>query len=313
MKNKLLITTALVAVGFAANVYATDLIVSAGDDIKNPATGREDIDAIQNDGVQAYHYDSIIVSGGKLTIDNFKIRSDNDATISGGEVNVKGTNPEQHGGIRAHNGTLNISGGVITATQTEIHGGVTNVSGDAVININDGTEFGGDSELHISGGTLNLSKGIVVVSPVDDLPEEKAQFEMTGGVINMEDSYLGSSKILNDSETERVAGTSKLSGGIINVNKGNNTFLMDNADVQNTINIANDAILEVWKGYRDAEDVPEISSLGVGTLNLINGGSINLSGTLVANISGDDRGVINFESSEAVVEGDVDTPSLTFN
>lgn len=313
MKNKLLFTTALMAVSFAANVYATDLNIGAGGDVKNPETGREDTDAIVNDGVKTYHYDSITVSGGRLTIDNFKIRSDGDVTISGGEVNVKGTNPEQHGGIRAHKGTLNISGGVITATQTEIHGNVTNVSGNAVVNINEGTEFGGDSELHISGGTLNLSKGIVVVSAVDDLPEGKAQLEMTGGVINMEDSYLGSSKILNDSETERVAGTSKLSGGIINVNKGNNTFLMDNADVQNKINIANGAILEVWKGYRDAENVSEISSLGVGTLNLTDNATINLAGALSANIDGDDRGLINFENANAVINGNVDTPSLTFN
>lgn len=312
MKNKLLITTALVAVSFASNVYAVDLIVSTGD-VRNPDTGVEDKLALENDGVRTYHYDSIKVTGGKLTIDNFKIRSDNDVTISGGEVIVNGTNPEQHGGIRAHDGTLNITGGTITATATEIHGGITNVSENAVINVNDYTEFGGDSELNISGGTLNLFKGIVVTSPVDFEPQGNALLKMTGGVVNMENSYFGSSLDNEEDEAEsRVSGTSQLLGGTINVNKERNIFLMDNAEVSNTINIAEGASLEVWNGYKDADSIDNITSLGQGTLNLNKGAVINLSGTLASDIESDD-GTVNFNTSTAQIKGDADISTLVFN
>ncbi len=163
---------------------------------------------------------------------DFKIRSNSDASITGGEINISGD-----GGLRAHNGNLNISGGTINASATEIHGGITNVSGNAIINVNDYAEFAGDSELNMSGGQLNLSKGITVVSLPDEKTGGSALFNMTGGEINMSQSYLGSSKIEGTSTTERQAGTSKLWGGTINVKDGKNVFLMDNPEVNNTINI----------------------------------------------------------------------------
>lgn len=155
MKKKLLFTTALVALVCTSNVYAADLSIQAGDNIFNPATG-------QPDGQTTYNYDSISMTGGKLTLEDFKIRSNSDASITGGEINISGD-----GGLRAHNGNLNISGGTINASATEIHGGITNVSGNAIINVNDYAEFAGDSELNMSGGQLNLSKGITIVSLPD--------------------------------------------------------------------------------------------------------------------------------------------------
>lgn len=219
MKKKLLFTTALVALISASNIYAADLTIQAGDDISNPATGQQD-----PGDKTAYNYDSISMTGGKLTLEDFKIRSNSDASITGGEINISG-----EGGLRAHNGNLNISGGTINASATEIHGGITNVSGNAIINVNDYAEFAGDSELNMSGGQLNLSKGITIVSFVS-LPDQQtggdALFNMTGGEINMSQSYLGSSRIEGTSITERQAGTSKLLGGTINVKDGKNIFLM---------------------------------------------------------------------------------------
>ncbi len=58
---------------------------------------------------------------------------------------------------------------------------------------------------------MNVSNGIVMASPVDFEKEGSALFTMTGGEINMDSSYLGSSKINNGSETDRIAGESRLS------------------------------------------------------------------------------------------------------
>ncbi len=298
MKNKLLITTALVALFSISNVYAAELTVAKGDVIKNPDTGTED-----NTG--AINYDAITISGGQLTLNDYKIRSTGNVDISGGEIIING-----EGGLRAHNGELNISGGTITADGTEVHGKITNVSGDAVININNYTEFSGDSEMHVSGGTLNLSKGIVVVSPVDDEPEGNSLFEMIGGEINMDQSYLGSSKIVNGKE--RTAGTSKLSGGTVNINKGKNIFLMDNPTVGNTINIAQGATLEAYNHYTDADSdtIEDIVFSGKTALNLTDTGIINLNGRLVSDISG--NGNLNIKSSDALVDGNVTGSNLSF-
>ena len=302
MKKKLLITTALVALVSASNVYAADLTIQAGDDISNPATGQQD-----PGDKTAYNYDSISMTGGKLTLEDFKIRSNSDASITGGEINISG-----EGGLRAHNGNLNISGGTINASATEIHGGITNVSGNAIINVNDYTEFSGDSELNMSGGQLNLSKGITVVSLPDEKTGGSALFNMTGGEINMSQSYLGSSKIEGTSTTERQAGTSKLLGGTINVKDGKNVFLMDNPEVNNTININEGAELDVYDHYIDARTgkIEDINFAGKSTLNLSEKAEINLSGTLVSNVSG--NGNLNVKSSSALVDGDVEGSNLTF-
>ena len=298
MKKKLLFTTALVALVCTSNVYAADLSIQAGDNIFNPATG-------QPDGQTTYNYDSISMTGGKLTLEDFKIRSNSDASITGGEINISGD-----GGLRAHNGNLNISGGTINASATEIHGGITNVSGNAIINVNDYAEFAGDSELNMSGGQLNLSKGITVVSLPDEKTGGSALFNMTGGEINMSQSYLGSSKIEGTSTTERQAGTSKLWGGTINVKDGKNVFLMDNPEVNNTININEGAELGVYNHYTDAEKIDDIIFSGKSTLNLSEKAEINLSGTLVSDVSG--NGNLNVKSSSALVDGNVSGSNLTF-
>lgn len=288
MKKKLLLTTALVTLLAMSNVYAVDLNIKAGDTVKNPTTG-------VMDGTDAVNYDTVTINGGNLVLDNFKIRSNSDMNISGGNIEINGD-----GGLRAHNGTLNITGGTITADGTGIHDGITNISGDAVINVKNYTEFGGDSELHIAGGTLNLSKGIAIVSQVDDGPIGNAMLEMTDGVINMEQSYLGSSN-----DTQRTAGTSKLLGGTINVNKGRNIFLMDTPKVGNTINIAKDATLEAYKSYKDtaSDNIEDIIFSDKTSLNLTDDGVVNLEGKLVSNVSG--TGNLNIKSSEALIDGNV--------
>ena len=300
MKKKLLFTTALVALVCTSNVYAADLSIQAGDNIFNPATG-------QPDGQTTYNYDSISMTGGKLTLEDFKIRSNSDASITGGEINISGD-----GGLRAHNGNLNISGGTINASATEIHGGITNVSGNAIINVNDYAEFAGDSELNMSGGQLNLSKGITIVSLPDQQTGGDALFNMTGGEINMSQSYLGSSRIEGTSITERQAGTSKLLGGTINVKDGKNIFLMDNPEVNNTININEGAELGVYDHYIDARTgkIEDINFAGKSTLNLSEKAEINISGKLVSDVSG--NGNLNVKSSSALIDGNVSGSNLTF-
>ncbi|MBO5285200.1 MAG: carbohydrate-binding domain-containing protein, partial [Alphaproteobacteria bacterium] len=167
-------------------------------------------------------------------------------------------------------------------------GGINMTGG--TVNVNEASVLWAAKDINISGGELNLKGEMdTIYDWLDEndvplpKPETPGDININGGIVN----------ILSDSAEISTEGNVVVSdSGVINVNNGAKLYI---------------------GGMPDEDDEEDGDENQTDTINLINGGSINLAGTLVANISGDDRGVINFESSEAVIEGDVDTPSLTFN
>ena len=213
MKNRLLFSTALVAVLSATNVYAEDLTLNNGDthQIKQSETEGESFDRLSMAGgtligTASKGKESVLevsnadISGGSITltgylpenpgdIANYKISgitAENDINISGKDTHIT---LNTGGLIGTENGSLNVSGGnieikngslgVMGGTQTNISGGQINaVSGN----------IGGDN-ITISGGNINL-KEESVIGVMDSLT-------ISGGTINGEQNTQIMSDKLN--------------------------------------------------------------------------------------------------------------------
>lgn len=239
------------------------------------------------------------VIGGTTNIVSSELEASGIISITGGNTILN------QGELKAHDGSLNISGGTLTLTNdSEVWAGTTTVSDSAVVNVTD-SEFSGDKTLNIQGGTITLNNSYMM--PDEGTAGNPSLFNMTGGTVNLNNSAIGSQL---DSETEVFdAGSSILAGGVINALSGNNTFLMKDVEVKNTVNVANGATLNVFEKYDD--DAESFNTKG--TLNLVNNGTINLSGKLYADVDGTDAGALNFNAANAVVDGDVENVNVTFN
>lgn len=247
-----------------------------------------------------------------LNLTNSDVDASKDVNISGGTINLL-----SQASIFGKN--VNITGGSININQpnldvedlwaSRIYSSENIAISGGEININNGGLYA--PNINISGGKIDMNNGIIV--PATGAYDNPSLFKMTGGEINMTESYLGSSMSENNSETEGTIGRSELLGGTINIKSGKNIFLMDNPNVKNTINIAAGAELSVYNHYSDADKIDDIIFSGKSSLQLNEGAMINLAGNLSANIDGDDRGLIVFENSNAVIDGNVESPSITFN
>lgn len=310
MRKHLLLTTALVATFGMSNAYAEhtslgNLVVNDGDTI-NETSGYEK------------YYDSITINGGTVNINNgseIKTEKTGDViNISGGIISL------DEGEIKGHSGNMNIIGGTITGTNdTEIDAGITTISGNTVITLSKGASIGADSILNINGGTFNLSdNGLINAGPYDEY-EGVGLIQMTSGTINMQNALI----VANASSVDNVrdAGNIQIKGGTVNVKGGNNIIMTsNNAEVSHisgnnaVLNVSEGANLYVYEKYsRDHGTEFFDRFYQKGTLNLLNNATINLGGILHSNIDGDDRGLIVFENSNAVIDGNVESPSLTFN
>lgn len=295
MKKHLLLTTALlVTISTTHNVsaieYSGNLNISDGNYTKsNLPEGFKDYD--DDHQLEAINYNSIAISGGKLTLNDFKIRSGRDALITGGTVNVS------NGGLKAHEGELNISGGTITITnESEVNGGITNVSGAAVINVSGGSSLVGDTNLNISQGTINVTNGYVATDGGSSI------VNMSGGIINMRGGAAIASKM--DSNTSLYeAGYIKMEGGTINVSGNNNIFLTQISDIKNTINIEKGSTLSVFNQYDKSGGKTGIDRfVNKGDLNILTD-NFNLGGTLNSNVN--NTGKMNITSTSAKLNGNL--------
>ncbi len=200
--------------------------------------------------------------------------------------------------IKAHNGTITIANGNIDVKKgSEISAETLNISGDAVINVDD-AYIGADVKAVMSGGTVNLANGATFVAEDVDDGKRQASFTMTGGTINIDNSYLGSTN------NNGSCGTSTLSGGNINVKGGNNIFLTQDATLTNmALNIDEGATLSAYKNYNEDEK-KNIASFGdKSELALATNSTLNLAGTLNANIN--NLGLINVNSNTAKIGGNL--------
>lgn len=236
MKNRLLITTALVALVSASNAYADALNITDGNNIT--------IEADQwDESLQKTNniYDSISMTGGSLTgtpdIDG-SLTVAGDAEFSGGTVNLTGhyddedednekysdisatgkvtisgdktvVNIEQ-ADISANNG-FEISGGKITMGKDAGLVGVTKISGGEInaTNVSDITS----RNVEISGGKLNLVNDSELTDSGNITISDKAEINIG------KDSRLMAETSIQDGKLDSEANNSiNISGGTINLN-----------------------------------------------------------------------------------------------
>lgn len=236
MKNKLLITTALVALVSASNAYADALNITDGDNITIEADQWDDTFQKTNN-----IYDSISMTGGSLTgtpdIDG-SLTVAGDAEFSGGAVNLTGhyddedednekysdisatgkvtisgdntvVNIEQ-ADISANNG-FEIFGGKITMGKDAGLVGVTKISGGEVnaTNVSDITS----RNVEISGGKITLVNDSELTDSGNITISDKAEINIG------KDSRLIAETSIPDGKLDSEANNSiNISGGTINLN-----------------------------------------------------------------------------------------------
>lgn len=292
MKKTLLMTTALVALSVSGNAYA-------------------DI-TINSDTVLKEHYtDNIIISGGNVT-------AQDSSTVS--------LNYPDGKNLTVNGGTLSLNDSTI-----KTFGGNTEISGDAVVNLNNESDII-TNKLTINGGTINLNGSEL---------RQNNSFVMTDGTINMNgqgQTHIGSlgrdTEKVEGTVTSYAGGTTDISGGTINVKGGvglgssaNDIYDNGNIIFGTSIKVKGDAALNIKEGatlfaYENFKiDEPDLSNPSLDVVTFGNKATItmndntskiNLAGALSANINGDDRGKIHFQSSGAQIDGNVEGVSLIF-
>lgn len=227
MKNKLLITTALVALVSAGNAYADALNIADGDTHK--ITANETVDSLE-------------MTGGSLTgaADvEASVNVSGDANISGGFVSLNGNYDEDTGqyieiggnasisgdetkinlnggssiAVNGSSSTFAISGGNTTLTNHSTIHGVTEVSGGEIyadtqshisgnemsfnggkISLNNGSDLLASGDINISGETeINMGKDTLFLSETQAFDgvvsaESDQSINISGGTINLNDN-----------------------------------------------------------------------------------------------------------------------------
>ena len=300
MRKSLLMTSSLLVVMLSSGVgaeelssgreYSGELVISGNQEYSksNLPQGTPDYD--EENEMEAINYEKIEISGGSLELDNFKVRSGNNANISGGEVYLK------RGHIKAHEGEMNISGGDITIeNDSEVVGDVLTLSGNAKVKV-DASCFGGDSNLNISGGTINVTNGGVLGVFNDEEEGEIGAINITGGDVSLEDSYLvsngnlvidGGSVVADNSEVHtfgvEISGGDVVLGNDVDFTNDdiNESFLLSGGKITMTGSVS-----VIGTNHGEGNDVTSgkfvmtggtLEVRGSGT-NYIEGGDINISG-----------------------------------
>lgn len=248
---------------------------------------------------------NVTISGGKITMNgNTEIdTSKGDITISGGEINLKDASS-----IKTRGGNINISDGTITTSYTG------NGDGEVMSLIANGN-------VEISGGTVNLNSTTMAAFG--------GKMNITGGNITLKGTST------NEASLWSAAGDLDISGADTVINMQGHAD-MDSIDdrlnvgthTKNNINIT-DATINIYGteneigaegsinlnnatlNVADAGEVLVSNSADKkqGTLNL-NGGLINLGGTINGNVNG--NGNLCFRNAAATVSGNVSGSNLAF-
>lgn len=290
MKNKLLITTALVALSVSGNAYA-DITISSDTVLESEYT------------------DNVIISGGNVT-------TKNSSTVS--------LNYPDGKNLTVSGGNLSLNDSTIYT-----FGGNTEISGDTVLNLNNDSDIN-TNKLTISGGTINLNKGelrqnnsftmtggTINANGQTQIGSVGRDTEKVEGTVT---SYAGGT-------TNISGGMINVKGGVGLGSSANDIYDNGNVIYGTSIKLRGDATLDIKEGatlfaYENFKiDEPDLdnSDLDVvtfGNKSTItmndNTSKINLAGTLSANINGDDRGKIHFQNSNAKIDGNVEDVSLIF-
>lgn len=290
MKNKLLITTALVALSVSGNAYA-------------------DVTINSDTVLESEYTDNVIISGGNVTTKDSSTVSLNypdgkNLTVNGGNLSLKDST------IYTFNGN-------------------TEISGDAVLNLNNDSDID-TNKLTISGGTINLNKGELrqnnSFTMTGGTINANGQTQI-GSVGRDTEKVEGTVTSYTGGTTDISGGVINVKGGVGLGSSANDIYDNGNVIFGTSIKLRGDATLDIKEGatlfayenYKIDEpdlDNSELDVVTFGNKATItmndNTSKINLAGTLSANINGDDRGKIHFQNSGAQIDGNVEDVSLIF-
>ena len=290
MKNKLLITTALVALSVSGNAYA-------------------DVTINSDTVLESEYTDNVIISGGNVT-------TKDSSTVS--------LNYPDGKNLTVNGGNLSLNDSTIYTFN-----GNTEISGDAVLNLNNDSDID-TNKLTISGGTINLNKGelrqnnsftmtggTINANGQTQIGSVGRDTEKVEGTVT---SYAGGT-------TDISGGVINVKGGVGLGSSANDIYDNGNVIFGTSIKLRGDATLDIKEGatlfayenYKidepdlDNSDLDVVTFGNKATITMNdNTSKINLAGTLSANINGDDRGKIHFQNSGAQIDGDVEAASLIF-
>ncbi len=336
MKNKLLITTALVALFSANNAFSQvreDLIVDSQTPISNQGMDEE-----------PYYYKSIKVEKeGSLNIETSNIKTEQDITVLGG-LDLKNSVLEAGNDAddQPNNSNILLDGATVTMNDSDLeaNGNITikDTSLSSVSTIGEPDNYGiwADGNITIENSNINLEKSYIdsfgditidggVINMANmEINSWRGNLNVNGGEINFkgdEDSetLLYARKELNinggvinmggakpiidniaDSEPDAYpAYDLNINGGTINVT-GKQAEISSSKNVNingGTINIAEGSTLGIYGGN---DQTPTTAQLGSAAI-------LNIAGTLDTSLNG--NGTLNFNSNSGKITGNVNMTS----
>lgn len=270
MKNKLLITTALVALVSASNAYADALNIADGE--THNIIAKETVDSLSMTGgnlIGTSDVDGSIlvsgnadISGGTVDLTGHYDENEDNERYSdieaAGKVTISGDNTIvniEQASISAHNG-FEISGGKITLGKEGDLVGVTEISGGK-IDASNVSEINGRN-LAISGGKVSLNNGSKLRDGGDISISDKAEINIGKDSILFVESIADKGIVSAESDH-----SINISGGAINLN--------DNASIiRGTTNRLDGGIEELV--------TENIDTNVKGGINMT-GGVVNMNGT----------------------------------
>lgn len=282
MKNKLLITTALVALVSAGNAYADALNIADGDNITIEADQWDETLQKTNN-----IYDSISMTGGSLTgtpdIDG-SLTVAGDAEFSGGTVNLTGHYDDEDEDNEKYSD--------ISAT------GKVTISGDnTVVNIEQ-ADISANNGFEISGGKITMGKdaGLVGVTKISGGEINATNVsDITGRNVEISGGKI---TLVNDSELTDSGNITISDKAEINIGKDSRliaeTSIIDgklDVEANNSINISGGTInlndnARMIRGSINYDDASETNALVTENINTnvkggieMTGGVVNMNGT----------------------------------
>ncbi len=339
MKNKLLFTTALVAMVSASNAYAERVVINQ-EDINNEIWGGE-----EEYSVFSHNFEESKMNNDDILIDNVRVSViDRDYEIKDGQrLEMQQGRLDALGKGDGSTHSFKMSGGEVILNGSEnieddygIFGNGIKISGGSIILNNSGlTDDGTDKVLQdgreYPASSIDISDGTIVMNSIGEgsswldshghveyQKDENGKFiyvDENGNRVTDEEYEAAHGAIMTDPveiEGSREGGEINISGGKIIVNGGQNKITENlqgvNVWAAKDINLSGGE-LEITSGSNLVTVItPE--NMKKSTINLTDDGTINLAGGLLANVSG--NGNLNVKSSSALVDGNVSGSNLTF-
>ena len=328
MRNKLLITTALVAVMSATNVYAEDWTISSNETITDEIISKDKV-TISGGDVSISGNNSGIIANGNFTMEDGSLTASSNGGSADTGVFVRGENSS----VTIENGTINLTDSRIAKGEED-----TNTTGD--VNISGGkitlTNQAYIEMYDTNTGSVNLSDGELNINDNSGILLDGANnFTMTGGTVTMEqDSEIlsmesninisGGTIFMDKSDISADTKELNITGGKLDLKNGSNLW----SDVGN-INISgSDTSLTLDNSKIIIEPENYTQDSGDKSAITINGGNIELNNNsqIVAGATGTDGaptssnmsilikdGIINFDKTSSISLTEKNTGDLNIS